>query len=114
MLEASGFDFRNRYPQQLVLQIAKMYGVSKDTVSKTAYNICLDLYRTFAPLKQTTSTMAIACLELAGRVLDEPVPGIEAGNDYEKWSTSRQEIMGLFNEFINVVQPKTSIANITV
>ncbi|KAL8713822.1 MAG: hypothetical protein Q9225_006698 [Loekoesia sp. 1 TL-2023] len=93
MLEASGFDFRNRYPQRLLFKIAKIYGVDKETVGKTAYNMSLDLYRTFAPLKQTTPTMAIACVELAGRILDKPIPEIEAGNDYEKWKTTRQEIM---------------------
>ncbi|KAI4197160.1 MAG: hypothetical protein LQ350_006104 [Teloschistes chrysophthalmus] len=93
MLEASGFDFRNRYPQRLLLKIAKVYGVDRATIGKIAYNMSLDLYRTFAPLKQTTSTMAIACVELAGRVHDQPVAELEAGKDYEKWQTTRQEIM---------------------
>ncbi|KAL8940633.1 MAG: hypothetical protein Q9216_002712 [Gyalolechia sp. 2 TL-2023] len=93
MLEASGFDFRNRYPQRLLLKIAKVCGVDKETVGKTAYNMSLDLYRTFAPLKQTTSTMAIACVELAGRVQDTRAPELENGSDYEKWKTTRQEIM---------------------
>ncbi|KAL8959877.1 MAG: hypothetical protein Q9193_003334 [Seirophora villosa] len=93
MLEASGFDFRNRYPQRLLLKIAKIYGGGKETVPKTAYYMSLDLYRTFAPLKQTTPTMAIACVELAGRVLEQPIMELEAGEDYEKWKTTRQEIM---------------------
>lgn len=102
MLEASGFDFRNRYPQRLLLKIAKVYGVDRATIGKIAYNMSLDLYRTFAPLKQTTSTMAIACVELAGRVHDQPVAELEAGKDYEKWQTTRQEIMGLFLGFFSV------------
>ncbi|KAL8727320.1 MAG: hypothetical protein Q9181_005752 [Wetmoreana brouardii] len=93
MLEASGFDFRNRYPQRLLLKIAKVYSVDKATAGKTAYNMSLDLYRTFAPLKQTTPTMAIACIELAGRVLDSPITELEAGKDYGRWKTTRQEIM---------------------
>ncbi|KAL8966032.1 MAG: hypothetical protein Q9183_003555 [Haloplaca sp. 2 TL-2023] len=93
MLEASGFDFRNRYPQRLLLKIAKLYDVSRTTVGKTAYNMSLDLYRTFAPLKQTTSTMAIACVELAGRIHDQPIVELETGRDYTKWKTTRQEIM---------------------
>lgn len=103
MLEASGFDFRNRYPQRLLLKIAKLYGVDKTTVGKAAYNMSLDLYRTSVPLKQTTSTMAIACVELAGRVLDQPIAELEAGRDYTKWKTSRQEIMGLFFGFFGVL-----------
>ena len=94
MLEASGFDFRNRYPQRLLLKIAKYYDVDRDTVGKTAYNMSLDLYRTFAPLKQTTQTMALACVELAGRLHGENILELEAGKGYKKWRTSRAEIMG--------------------
>lgn len=102
MLEASGFDFRNRYPQRLLLKITKIYGVDKDTVGKTAYNMSLDLYRTFAPLKQTTATMAIVCVQLAGRLLDSPVTELEAGKVYEKWKTTPQEIMGMSLEFSSI------------
>ena len=95
MLEASGFDFRNRYPQNLVLKIAKHYHVDRDTVGRTAYNISLDLYRTFAPLKQTTATMAVACVELSGRICDQPIPELESGKTYERWTISRPEVMGM-------------------
>ncbi|KAL8913206.1 MAG: hypothetical protein Q9172_007341 [Xanthocarpia lactea] len=93
MLEASGFDFRNRYPQRLVLKLAKIYGADKATFGKTAYNMSLDLYRTFAPLKQTTPTMAVACVELAGRVLGKLVSELESGKDYKQWRIARQEVM---------------------
>lgn len=99
MLEASGFDFRNRYPQRLVLKLAKVYSADKASVGKTAYKMSLDLYRTFAPLKQTTPTMAIACVELAGRVLGKPVTELESGKHYKQWKITRQEVMGLFFAF---------------
>lgn len=98
MLEASGFDFRNRYPQRLVLKLAKLYRVDKDTVGKTAYNMSLDLYRTFAPLKQTTPTLAIACIELSSRIFAQNIPELEAGKGYKKWRTTRQEVMGLYTQ----------------
>lgn len=94
MLEASGFDFRNRYPQKLLLKLAKFYDVDRETVGKTSYNMSLDLYRTFAPLKQTTPTMAIACLELSGRVLESRNEDLEIGKDYKRWRTTRAEVMG--------------------
>ena len=102
MLEASGFDFRNRYPQELLIKLAKRYHADKTTVGKTAYNISLDMYRTLAPLKQATSTMAISCIELAGRIHERNVQEIEMGEEYEWWVTSREEIMGKPNssEFI--------------
>ncbi|KAI9788173.1 MAG: RNA polymerase II C-terminal domain kinase beta subunit [Candelina submexicana] len=95
MLEASGFDFRSRYPQKLVLKLAKLYELDRETVGKTAYNICIDIYRTFAPLKQTTSTMAIASVELATRLCDAQLELLqgEDGIDYNRWSTTRQEVI---------------------
>ncbi|MCJ1255288.1 RNA polymerase II C-terminal domain kinase beta subunit [Lignoscripta atroalba] len=93
MLEASGFDFRNRYPQKLLLKLAKYYDVDRETVGKTAYNMSLDLYRTFAPIKQTTPTMAIACVELSGRLLEQNIEELEAGNGHKQWRTSRPEVM---------------------
>jgi CTD kinase subunit beta len=96
MLEGASFDFRNRHPQKLVAKLAKGYGFPKKTVGKTAYTICLDLYRTFAPLKQGTSTMAIACVELAARLHEADLSSFvgERGIKYKKWGTTRAEVMG--------------------
>ncbi|GMF69011.1 unnamed protein product [Aspergillus oryzae] len=95
MLEASGFDFRTRHPQKTLIKLARHYGLtSQSQVSNVAYRISQDLYRTFAPIKQTASTMAFTCLELAGRLLDQRIEAVELGVDYEKWKTSREEVMG--------------------
>ncbi|KAI9783815.1 MAG: RNA polymerase II C-terminal domain kinase beta subunit [Geoglossum umbratile] len=99
MLEASGFDFRNRYPQKVLIKLAKLYNFDKETAAKTAYNMCCDLYRTFAPLKQTTLTMAFACLELSARLWGIQIenPQGKDGFDYERWSTTREEVMDLLD-----------------
>lgn len=100
MLEASGFDFRTRHPQKTLIKLSHRYGLtSQSEVSRVAYHISQDLYRTFTPVKQTKSTMAFSCLELAGRLLDQRVEGVESGNDYAQWKTSRDEIMGEYPEF---------------
>lgn len=97
MLEASSFDFRGRHPQQLTVKLAKHYGLtSTSAVSKTAFQVALDLYRTFAPLKQTTAAMAFASLELAGRLHDEHLEEVEIGADYHKWNIGRAEVMGKY------------------
>ncbi|KAI9850715.1 MAG: RNA polymerase II C-terminal domain kinase beta subunit [Thelocarpon superellum] len=95
MLEASGFDFRNRYPQKVLIKLSKFYAANRETVGKTAYRMCLDVYRTFVPLKQSSSTMAIACLELSARIHEdnEGLIGEEGRIDYQLWSTSREEVM---------------------
>lgn len=95
MLEASGFDFRGRHPQQLLIKLAKHYGLSQQSeVAKIAYGISIDLYRTFAPLKQVTATLAFACLELAGRLLNEHTEAVESGADYRSWRINRSMVMG--------------------
>lgn len=97
MLESAGFDFRNRHPQKLVVKIARAVGLRREGEAKTAWNASIDLYRTFAPLKQTTTTMAVACVELAARLHGLGVEGfVDRGVvSYEKWNTSRAEVMGM-------------------
>lgn len=97
MLQASGFDFRNRHPQKLLMKLLKSCDLEQETAGMTAYKICLDLYRTFAPLKQTSATMAMSCLELAVRICDVDLASVksEYGFDYERWATSRPEVMGM-------------------
>lgn len=95
MLEASGFDFRTRHPQKTLTKLSSRYNLSKNSpASLLAYRISLDLYRTFAPVKQTTPAMAFGCLELATRLLDQRIEELESGADYEQWGTNRAEVMG--------------------
>lgn len=100
MLEASGFDFRNRSPQRLVLKLAKAHGLDREALGKTAYDMSLDLYRTFAPLKQSTPTMALACVELSSRVHQRELGSIESQRTYKKWGVTRPEVMG--NCFVRI------------
>lgn len=96
MLESSGFDFRNRHPQEFLIKLAKFYNFQRSSaVVRTAYVMTLDLYRTFAPLKQQTATMAFACLELAGRLLGEEHQDIWRGKDYATWRIDRGMVMGM-------------------
>lgn len=100
MLEAAGFDFRNRHPQKLVIKLLRLCHLERTPAGKTAYNMCLDMYRTFAPLKQTAATMAMACVELAARLCDVDMSDVRANLPVDserlsaQWSTSRTEIMG--------------------
>lgn len=95
MLEASSFDFRNRHAQPLIVKLAKYYGYERHSaIAQTAHSVSLDLYRTFAPLKQSTATMAFACLELAGRLHGQEKEAIVDGRDYKRWDIERATVMG--------------------
>lgn len=91
MLEASGFDYRNRYPQKYLIKLGRECKLDKDVV-KLAYKIMLDLYRTFAPLKVTSSAMSFACLELSCRLLSKQEDHL-AAFDKSKWRVPRAHVM---------------------
>jgi len=77
------------------VKLAKHYGYERHSaITRTAYSISLDLYRTFAPLKQNTATMAYACLELAGRLHGQEKESIVNGRDYKRWDIERATVMG--------------------
>ena len=94
MLEASGFDFRVRYPQKHLIKLSKEVTIDRD-VAKVAYEVMVDLYKTFAPLKQTCATMSFACIELATLILEKQQESIRGQQSprYKKWCTTRAEIM---------------------
>lgn len=100
MLEAAGFDFRTRCPQELLIKVVRLHLGDRIVISQTAYNISLDLYRTYVPLKQLTSTMVLACLELAARLLDQAKEVTGNEPNYEGLKTSREEVMG--NAYLSV------------
>jgi CTD kinase subunit beta len=95
MLESAGFDFRNRYPQKVMVKLARALRFDAKDEAKTTWNLSIDSYRTFAPLKQSTPTLAIACLELAARLHGKDTAKfVDAGPvRYHKWATSRAEVM---------------------
>jgi CTD kinase subunit beta len=118
MLEATSFEFDTRHPQQLavkILQVEFDYDFndeSKKEIFRTTWAISMDLNYTFALLKQTTSTLAISCVELTHRLLGltsilemtfpSDVSPIESGhnnlmdvanrNPYARFSTSRSQV----------------------
>jgi CTD kinase subunit beta len=75
MLEATSFEFDTRHPQQLVVKILQVeFGYdfkdeSRRRIYQTAWAISMDLNYTFALLKQTTSALAISCIDLTHRLL---------------------------------------------
>lgn len=95
VLEASGFDFRSFHPHETLFKLLKSSGFSRE-ISAMAYDMLIDLHKTFAPLKQTTTSMAFACTELAALVTDSTDDQAIMKNivkDYGKWSTTRNEVV---------------------
>lgn len=103
VLEAGGFDFRSRDPHHVLVKIGKSLRKSEHlpSVSNMAWTILTDLHRTFAPLKQTSSTLALASLELAAHfkaATSSPNNVCSLRDDLQKldlskWHTTREEVM---------------------
>lgn len=91
MLEAYGFDFRTRHPNRIVIKLMKASGFDKDSAGLTGHKMTLDLYRTFAPLKQTSATLAFAVLELSARLHKRDLATIRNPPecDAAKWHVDR-------------------------
>ena len=104
VLESGGFDFRSKYPHKLLMKMLRQMPEGADNerekVAHVAWSALTDLYRTFAPLKQTAATLAIASAELAAHLVVSSDPNnVSAIRDQlqqyniGKFSTSREEIM---------------------
>ncbi|KAF2719327.1 hypothetical protein K431DRAFT_286909 [Polychaeton citri CBS 116435] len=103
VLESSGFDFRSSQSHPIIIKLCRRLPESsiRDKVSKTAWTILTDLHRTFAPLKQTSSSLAIASIQLATQLQDLAMGSEESKElsdavqqiDLDQWSTNREEVM---------------------
>jgi CTD kinase subunit beta len=90
ILETIGFDFRVRYPQKtLIKTIRKLLTpeAAKDFLP-VAYDMSIDMYKSFAPIKQTTFTTVMAVVELTSLMT-----GLHSAKirnlDLHQWHTNR-------------------------
>ncbi|KAK4554040.1 RNA polymerase II C-terminal domain kinase beta subunit [Recurvomyces mirabilis] len=116
ILESSGFDFRAKYPHNLMVKMCKTLENDEEELKKVgsiAWTVLTDLYRTFAPLKHTPATMALACLELATQLYaaatgDETFLKQIKAFDYEKAGSTRGEIMETLLDLLDLYTHHTA------
>ncbi|KAH7144982.1 hypothetical protein DER46DRAFT_666941 [Fusarium sp. MPI-SDFR-AT-0072] len=75
ILETIGFDFRTRYPQKLLVKVVRDIFGKEDgkPFFETAYAMCIDIYKTFVPIKRTTFSMVMAVVELTALMTEQHV-----------------------------------------
>lgn len=86
ILETIGFDFRTRHPHRLLPKFISMaLGKESDVTSRQyrdfcqlSFDMCVDMYKTDAPLKQTSSTMAVAIVNLAARLKNMAISRLDS------------------------------------
>jgi len=114
ILETIGFDFRVQYPQKLLIKMVRRMFPRGDhgTLEEgkqflhIAYSMSIDLYKTFAPVKQATFTLVLAILELTTLLLDtDPAKAREFKNT-AAWHTQRAcvletmlDLLDLYTQF---------------
>ncbi|KAI5299874.1 plasma membrane calcium [Ascosphaera pollenicola] len=96
-------------------------------IARLIYKMSLDLYRTYAPLKQTTPTMAFACLELTNRLcnlhanvspdaFDRTTAAffddVDSGKAYATWSISRAEVMETMLDLLELYTHHRNVSNV--
>ncbi|KAI9152155.1 CTD kinase subunit beta [Paramyrothecium foliicola] len=79
ILETIGFDFRTRYPQKLLVKVVRrILGKDRGTsFYNTAYAMCIDMYKTFIPIKRSTFSMVMAVVELTARMRGEHLDKVQ-------------------------------------
>jgi CTD kinase subunit beta len=112
ILETIGFDFRGQYPQQLLVKVVRKLfsGEEAKTFMRVAYDMCSDLFKTFAPIKQSTFTMVLAVVELTANLTgvgQDVVQGLETS----QWHTNRGCILETMSDLLDLYahSPKSTI-----
>ncbi|KAK3318849.1 hypothetical protein B0H66DRAFT_575482 [Apodospora peruviana] len=113
ILETIGFDFRVQYPQKLLIKMVKRMFPHNNTETdsegqqflRVAYDMSIDLYKTFAPIKQPTFTLVTAILELTSLFLKAHKDKIRALKE-RAWHTetgcvleTMLDLMDLYTQF---------------
>jgi CTD kinase subunit beta len=114
ILETIGFDFRVQYPQKLLIKMVRNMFPREDNATREegkkflhiAYNMSIDLYKTFAPVKQATFTLVLAILELTALLLDTDPGRTEEFKKAAPWHTDRAcvletmlDLLDLYTQF---------------
>lgn len=103
ILETIGFDFRARYPQKILVKLVRrLYDQpeGKDVIPM-AYDMSIDMYRTFSPIKASSFTMALAVIELAALLNDRDVKRIRS-LDMDTYHTTRHSVIEVMLDLLDL------------
>ncbi|PSR80968.1 cyclin-like protein [Coniella lustricola] len=103
ILETIGFDFRARYPQKVLIKMVR-YLYHPDVAQEMlpmCYAISIDMYKTFAPIKASTFTMALAIIEVAALLSDTAVEKMRS-LDLTKYHTNRRHVLEIMLDLLDM------------
>ncbi|KAJ4385746.1 RNA polymerase II C-terminal domain kinase beta subunit [Gnomoniopsis smithogilvyi] len=103
ILETIGFDFRARYPQKILVKTVRRLYNSTDgrDVIPMAYDMSIDMYRTFSPIKASSFTMVLAVIELTALLNDRDVERIRS-LDLDRYHTTRHSVVEVMLDLLDL------------
>jgi CTD kinase subunit beta len=103
ILETIGFDFRVRYPQNMLVKMVRhMYDEDEGRdVLAMAYDMSLDMYKTFAPIKASTFAMVLACIELTVMLQGLDTASVQS-LDLRRYHTTRESIVEVMLDLLDM------------
>lgn len=103
ILETIGFDFRARYPQKILIKmVRRLYNPTEGKkVIPMVYEMSIDMYRTFSPIKASSFTMVLAIIELAALLNDRDVKRIRS-LDLDKYHTTRHSVIEVILDLLDL------------
>lgn len=103
ILETIGFDFRVRYPQKILVKMVRNLHPSDDDRGfiAMAYDMSIDMYKTFSPIKASSFTMVLAILELTALLKGGDVEKIRA-LDLTRYHTNRPSVVEVMLDLLDL------------
>ncbi|KAG5520053.1 hypothetical protein PMAC_001129 [Pneumocystis sp. 'macacae'] len=96
VLETSCFDFRQRHPQPYIIKFARYLKLSKEIAQK-AWDISIDSYKTFSPLKFPPHCIALMALVLSSILLEQPFE-----DAYEKFFVKKETLINALCDILDL------------
>lgn len=103
ILETIGFDFRVRYPQKILVKMTRNLRPSDDDKGfiAMAYDMSIDMYKTFAPIKASSFAMALAIIELTALFQGGDVQKLHS-LDLAKYHTNRPSVVEVMLDLLEL------------
>lgn len=103
ILETIGFDFRVRYPQKVLVKMVRHIYDAEEArdVLAMAYDMSVDMYKTFAPIKASTFTMVLACIELTAMLKGLDLARVQS-LDLRRYHTTRESIVEIMLDLLDM------------
>ncbi|KAK8029164.1 C-type cyclin [Apiospora marii] len=104
LIETLAFNLNARYPLGLMVKLIKKFLAKEEWMTEfypVAWDMAFDIYKTFAPLKKTTWTVALSLIELTSRLTGLHKDKISAIN-CEEYQVSRAQMLEVLSDLLDL------------